>query len=326
MFDIITIGSATRDVFLSSRDFKLVKGIEFATGNALALDLGAKLGVDKIVITTGGGGTNTAVTFARQGFKIACIGVVGTDPVGEEIRRDLIHEGIDTSHFQVHDDDISAYSVILVHENGERSIISYKGEGQHFDAGLLDISNLEAPWILIDSVGGHFEIYDKVMMWAEEKKAKIATIPGTKELAGGLAKLKPFLSKCEVVFMNREETAALASQPYSDEKEIFEFMDREIGGIFAMTDGPNGVAISDGKKIYRAGVPDSPIIERTGAGDAFASGFLGEYMRSLDIVKAIQLGTANASSVVTQFGAKAGILHKGGVGPWPLVKVEMSQL
>ena len=57
------------------------------------------------------------------------------------------------------------------------------------------------------------------------------------------------------------------------EEEIFKFMDGVIGGIFIMTKGPEGVVISDGKNIYRAGVPDSPIIERTGAGDAFSSTF-----------------------------------------------------
>ncbi|HZZ99664.1 MAG TPA: PfkB family carbohydrate kinase, partial [Candidatus Paceibacterota bacterium] len=60
--------------------------------------------------------------------------------------------------------------------------------------------------------------------------------------------------------------------------------------------------------------------------DAFTSGFVAEYMRSADIVKAIQFGTANASSVVTQFGSKAGILKKGDSGSWPLVEVKTENL
>ena len=93
-----------------------------------------------------------------------------------------------------------------------------------------------------------------------------------------------------------------------------------------MTKGPEWVVVSDGKNIYRAGVPDSPIVERTGAGDAFASGFVTEYIRSGDVSKAIQFATANASSVVTQYGGKAGILKKDDWGSWPLVKVDVSQL
>ena len=81
------------------------------------------------------------------------------------------------------------------------------------------------------------------------------------------------------------------------------------------------MVVSDGKNVYRAGVPDSPVVERTGAGDASCSGFIAEYIRSGNIEKAIQFATANASSVVTQYGAKAGILKNGDWGPWPLVEV-----
>ena len=102
-----------------------------------------------------------------------------------------------------------------------------------------------------------------------------------------------------------------------------------------LTDGHNGTKVFAKEVFYSAGVPDSPIVERTGAGDAFNSGFVAEYIRQMSdpsadsrqvIAKAIQFGTANASSVVTKFGAKAGILKKGDWGPWPLVEVRESQV
>ena len=76
-FDVITIGSATRDVFLGDFGAKKIKSSDFSTGEALELGLGSKFEVKKIVLTTGGGATNAAVTFARQGFKTACIGFAG---------------------------------------------------------------------------------------------------------------------------------------------------------------------------------------------------------------------------------------------------------
>ena len=114
MFDVIVIGSASRDVFINSAGFTIIKGEQFATGQGLCLPLGSKLEIKKLVLTTGGGGTNTAVTYARQGFKAACIGVVGTDPNGTAILDDLEKEGIDTQFFQKHDDDITPYSLILI--------------------------------------------------------------------------------------------------------------------------------------------------------------------------------------------------------------------
>src|SRR3989344_4869800 len=110
MFDIVSIGSATRDVFLGVDDFKRIKSPDFSTGEALCLPYASKLEIKKMVFTSGGGGTNAAITFARQGFKTACISVVGNDFNGEELLSGLAKEGVETKYFQKHDDDFTAYS------------------------------------------------------------------------------------------------------------------------------------------------------------------------------------------------------------------------
>lgn len=321
MFDIVSIGSATRDIFISADDFKSIKSSDFSTGEGLCLPLGSKTEIKKIVFTFGGGGANAAVTFARQGLKTACVGVVGNDLNGQEVINELAGEGIETGYFQKHDDDFTAYSVIMVHGSGERTILSYKGEGQHFDVNKIAFDELKTKWLFLNSLGGHYDLLEEAVNWAVANNVKLATNPGGKELDHGLDKLKPLLKNFSIVAMNQEEAAKLTGIDYNNEAEIFKFMDNIIGGIFIMTKGHDGAVASDGKNIYRAGVPDSPIVERTGAGDAFSSGFISEYIRSGDISKAIQLATANASSVVAQYGSGAGILKKGDMGPWPLVEV-----
>lgn len=336
-YDVITIGSASRDVFLNSPEFKVLGDNDFATGQAICLPLGSKIEIKKIVFATGGSGTNTAVTFARQGLKTACISIIGHDLNATAILEELAGEGVDTSFFQKHADDMTAYSLILVNDSGERTILSYKGEGQHFEASQISFDQLEAGWLILGSLGGHYDLFEKAVNWAAAHGTKIALNPGTKELALGLEKLKPFLKRCAVASMNQEEAAQLLGLEFNKEGEIFKAMDEIVEGIFIMTKGHEGVAVSDGTCIYRAGVPDSPIVERTGAGDAFISGFVAEYAKQINnsqpttdnieaIKKVIQLATANSSSVVAQYGAKAGILKKGDFGPWPLVKVEQSQL
>jgi len=321
MYDIISIGSSTRDVFFSADQPKKIKMDEFPTGEAICFGYGSKIEMKKIVMTSGGGGTNAAVTFVRQGLKTANIGVVGVDLNGRELLQELASEGINVDYFQKHDDDYTAYSVILVHADGERTILSYKGEGQHFDVTKIPFKKLKSKWAFVDSLGGHFDVLEGISKWGVDNNIKLATNPGGKELAHGLDKLKPILKNFSIVIMNQEEAAGLTGIDYKKEEEIFKAMDEIIGGVFVMTKGPDGVVVSDGKRTYRAGVPDSPVVERTGAGDAFSSGFVVEYIQSGDIAKAIQLGTANASSVVAQYGAKAGILKKGDFGPWPLVEV-----
>jgi ribokinase len=326
MFDIIVIGSATRDVFINSDHFKSLDVKDFLVGRGLCLPLGSKVEVEKIVFTSGGGGTNTAVTFARQGLSTACVGVTGNDLNSQEVLNELIKEGVETKYFQKHDDDYTAYSLILVDSSGERTILSYKGEGQHFNVNKIDFNQLQAKWLFLDSLGGHFDLLEKAVNWAVANNIKLATNPGGKELEHGLEKLKPLLKNFSIVIMNQEEASNLTGIDYKQEGDIFKFMDEIVGGIFVMTKGPEGVVVSDGKNLYKAGIPDSPVVERTGAGDAFSSGFISEFIRSGDIPKAIQLATANASSVVTQYGGKAGILNRDDFGPWPLVKVEQTQL
>lgn len=325
-YDIICIGSATRDVFVSSRAFKVGPDTRFEIGKGLCLPFGSKMEVDKIVFASGGGGTNAAVTFARQGFSTACIGVVSQDGNGTDILDELRREGVDAKYFQMHTDDITAYSVILVGPDGERSILSYKGEGSHFDAEHIPFGILKSKWLYVDSLGGHFEVLERALDWARHEGVRVAINPGGKELAQGMEVLRPQLSKCDIVAMNQEEAAALTRVPFRDTTEIFRAMDEVVDGIFIMTRGQEGVLVSDGKKLYAAKIPNRDMVERTGAGDAFNSGFVAEYMRSHNVTKAIRFATANASSVVMFYGAKAGILRTGDTGRWPLVQVDTQPL
>lgn len=322
MFDVITIGSSTRDVFIKSEDFRIINDPSFESGMAECLPLGSKIEVKEIVFTTGGGGSNPAVTFARQGFSTACVGVIGEGINGQEVLNDLIKEGVETKFFQKRSDDRTAYSVILVHASGERTILSYKGEGQHFEVAQMPFAELQTKWFYLDSMGGHYDLLESIINHAVKTGAKIAINPGAKEVQHGLEKLKPLLKHVDIYLTNKEEGEEMLGISTTPSEDIARKIKEHTPGIVSISDGHKGVAVIDSEgQMYTAGVPDSPVIERTGAGDAFGSGFVCEYIRSQDIEKAIQFGTANASSVVTQFGAKAGILKKGDWGSWPLVEV-----
>lgn len=327
MYDFITIGSATRDVLLGAGDFETESHGDSSGGAEQCFPLGSKLEIKEMVFATGGGGANAAVTFARQGWKVAALGVVGRDFNGKDILTELSREGIETKYFQEHDDDYTAYSVILVNSSGERTILSYKGEGQHFNAATIPFGQLETRWFFLNSLGGNLDLLQAIMAHAAQRGVKVAMNPGGKELAYGLEKLSPILKRLDVFIANREEGEQLLRSSAMEHRWVLEKLKEVIGGITVVTDGPRGIMVKDvSGKVYQAGVPDSPVVERTGAGDAWSAGFVSEYRREGDIKKAIQFATANASSVVTKFGAKAGILVEGDWGPWPLVKVELVQL
>jgi len=84
-----------------------------------------------------------------------------------------------------------------------------------------------------------------------------------------------------------------------------------VPGIAVVTDGPRGAYASDGRYLYRAGVfKERKLVDRTGAGDAFGSGFIAGLMQKHDVHHALRLAAANATSVVEQIGAQGGILTK----------------
>ena len=311
---------------LKAEGFELRQHADSPTGTEQCFPLGSKIEVKEIVMTTGGGGTNTAVTFGRQGFKTACVGVVGNDVIGEEVLAELKKEKI-TPIFQKHDDDLTAYSTILVHSNAERTILSYKGEGQHFDVKRVLFGKLKAKWFYINSLGGHYDLFEALVNHAVKNGIKIACNPGGKEIEHGIEKLKPLLANIDIFITNKEEGISLLGEELMESSEwILDGLQKVVKSIVVLTDGHNGVRARLKDREFNAGVPDSPVVERTGAGDAFGSGFVSEYIRSGDVAKAIQFGTANASSVVTKFGGKAGILKKGDWGPWPLVEVQERQV
>lgn len=327
MYDVITIGAATRDVFLLSDHFHVAKDKHLSSfGEVLYFNLGSKNELKEVILTTGGGATNAAVTFARQGLKTACMCRVGDEESGHDVVRALKHEGIVTEFVQ-HDKKFpTAYSTILTTKKGERVILTKRGASDHIDARAIPTKHLHAKWFYISSVAGNIAFVRTVCAVAHAHGARIAFNPGIRELEKGLRALEPLLRTVDVLFVNKEEAAQLTGSSYRQERMIFQKLDAIVRGIVVMTKGQDGVVVSDGKTVYHAGVPRAPILGRTGAGDAFGSGFIAGLAQGKNIPFAIQLGTANATSVIQHLSAKRGILHKGKWGAWARVKVITAKL
>jgi len=311
MFDIITIGSATRDGFFQGINFISLKDKRFKTGQGIGLPLGAKMPVKKVTFTTGGGGVNTAVTFSRQGFKTALISRVADDVSGREVILGQRKEGVYTGFIQIDKKIRTAYSVIFLLPSGERTILSYRGCSDNLTEKEIPWSKIKTKWFFIGPLGGNEKLLKTVINYCRKNKVKIGSTPGQKELQF-LKKNTSWLNFYDVFILNQEEASELTDLPYQKEKEIFKKLDQWVKGIVVMTKGPLGAVVSDGKNIYQAGIyPQKKIVDRTGAGDAFSSGFISALMKNpKDMETAIRLGSANATQVVEHIGAVEGILTK----------------
>jgi len=315
MYDIITFGSAAQDIHLKSKAFKILKDEkDFATGSGICLALGSKIDVEDIIFSSGGGGTNTAATFAKQGFKTAFCGAIGVDTAGLEIVRELKHLRIYTKFVVKKREKHTNQSIIVSSTGEDRTILVYRGASDILDGkDILWKKIKKTKWIYLAPLAGLLcDNFEKIVNFAYENKIKIAANPSMQQLSLPAEKLKNIFQKINILFLNQEEASFLIKIPFEEEKDIFKKIDEICPGIAVMTRGGDGVIVSDGKYLYSAFPdPNRKIVDTTGAGDSFASGFLSDYIRyNGDIEKAIQLGLANSEANLSQIGAKTGLLDK----------------
>lgn len=303
---IVTIGKATQDVFLlSSKDFQPHehKGVLYEE-----LPLGKKLDLDEIIFATGGNVTNAAVTFARQGLHSKYVWAVGEDVSSQTILQDLNKEDVNTNSVAQDENYRASYSVILLASSGERTILNYHGTKLPGSGSSLDLDALTtADWLYLSGLGD-MDLLEKIINVASDHGVKVLLNPATAELEQA-GKLKVLLVDVEVLVVNKEEAKQIV------EGSSIEELARHATNycpVVIVSDGPNGAVLTDKKTVVTAGIyEDVKVVDRTGGGDAFASGFLSQWSRGKSLIESAAFASANSTSVVGQIGAKAGILPEG---------------
>ena len=318
--DVVAIGSTTRDAFFKT-DFKVVKYPNTPTGKAYLVPLGEKLGVKDVYFTLGGNAANASVTFAREGYRTAVFTKVGSDVAGEEVRRRLKKEGVETK-FISSSYLPTAYSVLLL-QNGERTILSYHGAIDEFSLEGTDWEKFRARWWYVSLPGESYKLLGRLLHAAKKLNVSVALNPSFKHLIKGKRELIKSLKDISFLAVNEGEAALLTGISFKKEVAVFKKLDALTPGIVAVTSGAKGVAVSDGRFIYKAGTfKEKRLVDRTGAGDAFGSGFVAGLLRKNETCKvkgvcnpfnieyAIRLASANATSVVERLGATEGVLTR----------------
>lgn len=323
MFDVLTIGTATLDTFINAEFLKTVTDprhltpIGFKTGAAQCLSLGSKIEIQKPLVTVGGGAVNAAVTFSRAGFKVATLARTGDDYAGTLIANALEREHI--SPLVARDaGGTTALSYILVGKTGERTILIHRGSSSDFSFAHNVFARLKSRWAYIVPGAMPLSVLRSLYSVLEKNNTAIALAPSKELILHGLKTCAPFLKKTRVITLNREEASYFTGLPYADKKGIFKKLDAAIDGIVVMTDGKKGATISDGSVVWDV-VPfkEKRIVDQTGAGDAFGSGFVvglmekelpSRHINADAMTYAIRRAMANAISVIEHRGATEGIV------------------
>lgn len=324
MFNIVTIGHSTIDVIVKIADAHLHCRKNEKTCE-LSFAYGQKLDAESITESIGGNAPNVSVGLSRLGFKSAAVSFIGRDEKGLKIRQILQKEKVDDSYLLEDPINPSDVSVILSYE-AERTILAHHSPFLYRLPKNLPQTN----WVYLTSLGKNFQkIYDEIKDYlVENSSVKLAMNPGMHELKWGANGFRGLLERAEDLILNKEEAETLigASQPSligsvsglngetEEMRKLLETVKSFGPKVVVITDAARGAFLYDGENYLKIKPFPSGLVEMTGAGDAFSSGFLGAIMAGKSLDEALRWGSAEAALVIGKIGSTAGLLNKKELG------------
>lgn len=307
-YDIISIGDATLDTFLTLNEANVLCNVN-REECWLCLNYADKIPVESLNRTIGGNAANNAVGSARLGLKTAIYSVLGGDDTGEKVKNALSDEGVDEKYLKMEKGKSTNFSVVLNFQQ-ERTILVYH-EKRKYKLPKMD----PARWIYYTSMGKGFEsIQPDLVKYIKKNKCNVGFNPGTYQLKAGAKVLAPILKLTTVLIVNKEEAKTLTGTNNAKDREGLKDLMKKVWAmgpnIVVVTDGPNGSYSFDGKTYQYIGILPVPILQRTGAGDAFSTGCLAALIHGKSLAEAMRWGTVNSASVIQKLGPQAGLLSK----------------
>jgi ribokinase len=309
-FDIVFVGDVAVDQYLTLADdaVTIEQGPE---SRRLVLPFGAKVSCEvTTIVPAGGNSANAAVACARLGLRTALVAYVGDDGQGRGAVSALRAEGVDASLVRP-DPAVPTNRNFVLRVGHERTILVH--HEQH-DCHWPHLRPAEVPsWLYLSSVGTDSHAYeDQIVDWLDsEHQVSLAFEPGTLQIARGAPALGRLFRRASLVVCNREEAAALTGgHPSEDPVRLLDAMLALGPDQVVITDGSAGAFGSDGSARYAVPVfpDDGPVVDRTGAGDAFAGTLVAGVAAGLPLDRAMARAPVNSMRVVQQVGSQAGLL------------------
>jgi sugar/nucleoside kinase (ribokinase family) len=307
MYDVITIGGA------ALRDFTfLIDADKKSKSNDICLPAGTKINIDEAYFTRGGGACNVAVGLANFGLKVATVVRVGKDYSGRAIIDGLRNKKVDTQFVQIDKISHTGISAVIEPRGGDRTILTYRGANDNLEVKSEKLKKIKTKWLYLSTFSGNWQPMINQIFKLKDKNQdlKIAWNPSVIQLQAGKKKLEPFLKKTEILIVNRHEAAMLTGQSEKNISLLLKALYQLGPKIIVITCGSDGAYIMAGDEVLYEPSRSTKIIDTTGAGDSFSSGFLAILILFQDIKKALKLGILNSAANLRIIGAQEGLLTK----------------
>lgn len=298
MYDVISIGAAVVDIFVKS-------GAVIDDGKYQKFAISSKNEIDSSLICSGGGATNSAVTFSRLGLNTIPISLLGSDHLSNYVIDDLKKDKISPNLLIRPKSESTDFSVIFVDKVGGRSIFTNRGNSS-LSIDIIPWTKIKkTKWFYITSLEGNLDLLETIIGFASENNIKIAINPGNREISKP-QRLLSLLKHCHYLLLNKTESETLSNA--SSKTASFWSFYLKTCPIVAITNGREGAHILTSDKHLFSPILNTNPIDETGAGDAFGSASLSAIALGYNHQTALEWGIKNSASVVSYLGAKPGIL------------------
>lgn len=305
MLDILSIGDCTLDVFLNVEEGNVQCNLKKQTCE-ICFNYGDKIPVKEVVQIAGtGNAANLAIGASRLGLKSAVNTIVGNEGSHDAIIRNFKKEKVNLNYL-FHDKKSPTNYSAIINYKGERTIFSHH-EIRHYSFPRI---SQKPKWIYLTSVGKNYEkLYQSAVSYCRKNNIKLGFNPGTLQVRDGLNKIKNVIKQSNVLIINKDEARMiLGDTETKDIKYYLKIMNKLGANNVVITDGEHGAYSYDGHEFLHIGTLGSKVIERTGAGDAFSTGYISAIIHGENCYNALKWGTCNSDSVIQYVGPQAGLL------------------
>ena len=307
---ILAIGDIFTDAFIKL-DENYAKVEKDEEGNEwLKLPFGSKPPYEHVdIVRSVGPSPNAAVSCARLGLEAHSMAWVGGDDVGREAIEYLQDEHVATDMMMVEAEKATSYWYVLRH-GADRTMLV---KSETYTYKWRDPET--APdWVYLAYIGkDSWHLHEELLTYLEKHpKVNFVFQPATYHFEWGTEKLAGLYARANLVVMNREEAMDVTGRGRDDIRELANGL-HELGAEkVVITDGKHGSYASfDGKVVTIPNYPDpGPPVDRTGAGDAFASTIVAALALGKNMEEALTWAPINSMNVVQAIGAQAGLLSR----------------
>jgi len=307
---LLAIGDIFTDAFIKLDENYARIDTDPDGSQRLSLPFGSKPPYESAeIVKAVGPSPNAAVSSVRLGLNASLMAWVGDDLPGKESYDYLASQHVGTAQMVTQPGTKSSYWYVLRHGSDRTMLVRSESYNYAWQA-----PETVPAWLYLSYIGAaSWQLHEDLLVYLNENPSiKFVFQPGTYHFEWGTDKLAGIYKRAYMVVMNREEAVQVTGKSYDSLQDLTAAL-HELGPeVVVITDGPHGSYASfDGKLVTVPNYPDpAPPLDRTGAGDAFASTIAAALALGESVQTALLWAPINSMNVVQKLGAQAGLLTK----------------